>query len=80
MEQFDRVRGYFEPKVIGTLRTEAKEFVGQLLVFECLWLIDKDDGGPYIGQWAMRPCDKHGEWLLIGWVPEEDVRIVSYEV
>lgn len=74
MQQFDKVTGYFEPKRIDTLCDEAKPFVGQLLTFEALWKIDDEDGGPYIGQWAMRPIADNGDWLPMGWVPFEDIR------
>ncbi len=74
MQQFDRITGFFEPKRIDTLRAESKLFAGQYLTFEALWLIDEDDGGPYVGQWAMRPIDENGDWLPMGWVPEEDIK------
>ena len=74
MRQLDKITGYFQPKRTETLRDEALPFVGRLLTFEALWLIDKEDGGPYVGQWAMRPINEAGGWLPIGWVPEEDIR------
>lgn len=74
MEPFEKITGYFKPKIMKTLRKEAVPLVGQLMDFEALWLIGEDDGGPYVGQWAMRPLDRDGNWLRgIGWVPEEDI-------
>lgn len=81
MEQFDKVKAYFEPKRLETLRDEAKPFVGKLMTFEALWIIDEEDGGPYVGQWAMRACGENKlDWLPFGWVPEEDIRIVTLNV
>lgn len=74
MEQSEKITGFFEPNIKETLREEAKPFIGQLLEFEALWLINEDDGGPYVGQWAMRAIGKDGDWLPFGWVPLEDIR------
>lgn len=74
MQQFDKITGRFEPKRADTLSEKAKPYIGKLMTFEALWLIDEDDGGAYVGQWAMRPIDKNGEYLPMGWVPEEDIK------
>jgi hypothetical protein len=78
MELYEKVQAYFEPKRTETLRDEARPFIGKLMTFEALWLIDEEDGGPYVGQWAMRACAENGlDWLPLGWVPEEDIRILT---
>lgn len=77
MKQFDRVTGYFKPKIISTLKEEMKPLIGNRFVFEAYWLIDKDDGGPYVGQWAMMPLTESGERLEnANWVPTEDIEII----
>ena len=69
MDQFERVQAYFEPRRVETLRDEAKPFIGQVLTFEALWIIDEEDGGPYVGQWAMRAIGENDiDWLPFGWV------------
>ena len=77
MEQFDEITGYFEPKRMDTLRDRAKPFVSKLLNFKAMWLVEEEDGGPYVGQWAMEPSDENGNCLPIGWVPFEDIRLTE---
>jgi len=49
-----------------------------LITLEALWIIDEDDGGPYVGQWAMQACAENGiDWLPLGWVPEEDISVLT---
>ena len=81
MQQFEKVQAYFEPKRVETLRDEAKPFIGMLMTFEALWLIEESDGGPYVGQWAMGSSAANGiDCLPFGWVPQEDIRIVTPNV
>jgi len=77
MKQFDTVTAYFEPQKPDTLREAAKPFIGQLLSFEVMWLIDAEDNEDYAGQWAMRAMDENGRTLPFGWCPEEDIRVVE---
>lgn len=66
MKQFDKIKGYFEPKRLDTLKESAKVYIGEKLIFEALWIIED---GIYKGQWAMLPlCGAR-----MGWVPEEDI-------
>lgn len=78
MEHLDRITGYFEPKNMDTLKPEALPYVGRLMTFQALWIITEDDGGPYVGQWAMGPAydpdEEDMEIFPFGWVPSEDIR------
>ncbi len=68
-EQFDEVEATFQPKRMDTLRDLARSFVGDRLRWRCLWGIDDEDGGPYVGQHAWE-----SETVpYIGWVPTEDL-------
>jgi len=70
--------GHFEPKVLDTLDEKAKPYIGKKMQFEALWRITEEDGGPYVGQWALRALRKNSsEWLPIGWIPQEDIRFVD---
>lgn len=51
--QYGRVRAIFEPKRLDTLKPAARKFIGREAVFEALWQITEEDGGSYIGQFAM---------------------------
>ena len=75
MKQFEVITGYYEPKRMDTLRDIAKPFIGKLLNFKAMWLVDEEDGGPYVGQWAMEPFDENGNCLHIGLLPFEDIRL-----
>lgn len=75
--QLQKLKGVFKPVDMETLRDECKKYIDRELVFESLWLIDEEDGGPYIGQWAFRATNEKGEWLDMGWVPEEDIEFRS---
>ena len=64
-------RATFEPKRRETLRPDAAPFVGQTFTWRFLWVVDEEDGGPYVGQAVWEPADRDAPWF--GWVPDEDL-------
>ncbi len=91
IERYSVVRAVFNPKRLDTLRPECLPFIGKTGLFQAMWKIDEEDGGPYVGQWAMGII-KSGcqSWraeglertdelddLFVGWIPEEDLEIIK---
>jgi hypothetical protein len=52
MEEYDVFEATFQPQHIDDLKPDAKRFIGKRLEWRAMWLIDEDQGGPYVGQWA----------------------------
>lgn len=74
IEPFKTYKGKFLPKIDENLRAEAQYYSQKEMYFKSLWVIE--DGGDYVGQWAMEPfydieC-RHP--ILIGWIPQEDIK------
>ena len=65
--------GVFNPKNLQTLREEPKPFIGQVILWRALWVIE--DGEVYAGQWVYEPLDvdTRERLCLAGWVPAEDI-------
>lgn len=57
MDKFDRVTATFRPRRLDDLHPSALDAIGARCVWECLWIINEDDGGPYVGEFAMRPLN-----------------------
>ena len=71
LRQFDEVEATFQPKVLTTLRDSARPLIGTRQRWRCLWVIEDEDGGPYVGQHAWEEATHQGPYL--GWVPTEDL-------
>jgi len=68
-----RYRARFEPTRTDDLRPGLLGLVGTAATFEAGWQFEEEDGGPYVGQWAMIaplgwPCS---------WVPLCDLQDVQ---
>jgi len=82
--------GYFNPIETGTLKPEAFQYIGKLLMFNVAWKIENNDIGAYAGQWALLPIkvisieermnwktEKFTTTINMGWIPEEDINIIE---
>lgn len=77
-QRFDVIEATYNPKALETLRPRARAGIGERRFWRCLWPIEEEDGGPYVGQHAW-------EWIAdpdaiapvvkpyIGWAPTEDL-------
>lgn len=78
MDRYDIVDATFQPVKVRDVKLGAKGWIGRRCNWEAQWLIDEDDGGSYVGQWAMmpiiRPLERHPEFPYI-WVPLCDLKI-----
>jgi hypothetical protein len=68
-------RARFEPVRRDDLRPGMADYIGTEATFEAGWRIDDEDGGPYVGQWAM--LTPRG-WPCV-WVPLCDLVDVRLE-
>lgn len=57
MKQFDRFLATFQPQRTDDLKPGVAELIGLRCEWEVAWLIEEEDGGPYIGEWA---CAAYG--------------------
>ena len=71
---YDRVRAKFAPLRTDDLKDEAKANIGVVAEWSVGWMISAEDGGSYVGQWAMLP---EGNKPFIGWVPFCDLSEVE---
>lgn len=90
INRHDIVIGYFNPIRVETLKPESLIHIAKMIEFTAGWLIDEDDGGPYVGQFALCPLRvitlqerttskiyDQSPSINMGWVPEEDVTILE---
>ncbi len=71
-DRFEVIKARFSPVDIHTLRPEAHEYVGEVLDWEAYWIVTEEDGGPYVGQWAMLATGRPN----FGWVPLCDLEVI----
>jgi hypothetical protein len=73
--QFDKVEATFRPRALDTLKPEAADWIGVRLEWQAVWVVDEEDGGPYVGQMAWSPQWHHvdGGRFPAAWVPTEDL-------
>jgi hypothetical protein len=81
MKRFDQVNATFKPKRTDDLKSGVKEWIGYRGTWEALWLIDDEDGGSYVGMYAMGIYDaiELEAPPPFVWVPECDLEIHSYD-
>lgn len=72
IQPWDKVTARFNPKRVETLKPELLGAIGVTAEFRCSWIIDEEDGGPYVGQGAFHTDDKRFHYL---WVPSEDLEV-----
>jgi hypothetical protein len=70
MERYDIVEATFEPTNTDDLKPGVAEFIGYRGQWTVAWMIDEEDGGAYVGQYAMTPHDFKMPYV---WVPECDL-------
>jgi hypothetical protein len=78
-ERFQKVRAVFRPRHTDTLRPEAHQYIGQTFDWMAAWPITEEDGGRYVGEWAMTLAYREDGSLPInfGWVPSGDLEPVK---
>ena len=70
MNRFDVVRATFQPKRRDNLQAHAVPWIGVRMRWCAAWLIEAEDGGDYVGDFAMMPLDPPPPSLKpIGWAP-----------
>ncbi len=74
LERFDVVDAVFKPVRTDDLKPGASRFIGQRGKWQAMWMIDDEDGGSYVGQWAMGPYDFDFPYV---WVPECDLELIN---
>lgn len=70
VEQWQSVVAVFRPRRLDDLRPDAAPWVGRQLRSSPGWVITEEDGGPYVGEWAMLPPHD----IPLGWVPQGDLQ------
>jgi hypothetical protein len=77
VQQFEKVKARFEPRRVDDLRPGTKEFMGPVLEWETSWRITPEDGGDYVGEWAMSLTTRCLYSLPVhppfAWVPSGDL-------
>ena len=75
LNQFDVIKAAFNPKRTYDLKPGSEEFIGLLLEWECLWIIEE---GEYKGQMALA-LNHLTLKPPFSWVPECDLEISPLE-
>jgi hypothetical protein len=76
MERYDVVTATFLPQRTDDLRPVAVAWIGVSADWMASWMIEEEDGGAYVGQWAMTlygPTPAAPPWP--GWVPLCDLEV-----
>ena len=71
MDKFDIVDATFKPLNRDDLKPGVADYIGYRGLWQALWMIDEEDGGSYVGQFAMGPHDFRSESFV--WVPQCDL-------
>ena len=75
-KQYEIVDAIYQPLRTDDLKPGMPEWIGRRENWHALWMIDEDDGGPYVGQWAMQPIvanhQPHPDFPYL-WVPQCDL-------
>ena len=80
MKQFEIVTATFQPRRRDDLKPRAVLWVGVRMHWQAAWVVEREDGGPYIGHWAMVPIDPTPKGReALGWVPLCDLVGVNVE-
>lgn len=84
MEQFTIIDASFQPKQTDDLKPGLHDWIDRRARWQAQWMITEEDGGSYIGQWAMMPinepfdgefwAERHPEFPYL-WVPLCDLKI-----
>lgn len=77
-----RVRAVFAPTRTDDLKPAAAAIIGHEYIWDQAWVIEPEDGGPYVGQdaWCFAWEQREGEGVYpigVAWVPTEDLRVVE---
>lgn len=78
LKRSDIVDATLRPKRVDDLKPGMHAWIGRRCLWEVQWMIDEEDGGDYVGQYAMMPIREpgclHREFPYI-WVPLCDLEI-----
>lgn len=77
MQRFDTRWAKFNPKRTGNLKPEALPDIGEIGLFEAVWMIEEGEN-EYAGQWAMASNASESQTYRFHfvWCPEEDLEDV----
>ena len=77
LQQFQKVRAVFRPRRTDDLHNNSSQYIGQEFTWTAAWMITEEDGGPYVGEWAMTLAyrDDGEQPVNFGWVPSGDLEI-----
>jgi hypothetical protein len=67
LNKFDIICGTFRPKRTDDLKPGLEEWIGRRTQWQLGWIIEEEDGGDYIGQYAALARPASG--FPYGWVP-----------
>lgn len=72
----EKVKAIFVPLRTDDLKPEVVPFIGHVLMFEAVWIIDHECD--YNGQWAMAPTRETFDLgFHVAWVPECDLDVIE---
>jgi len=74
LRRYDEVIATFQPKRTDDLKPGVVAYFGHRGRWQVAWRITEEDGGSYVGQWALAPWDVDERFGWLGWAPEEDFR------
>ena len=79
--QFQHIRATFCPRRVDDLKPDAIPHVGQTFEWMAAWPITEEDGGPYVGEWAMTLAYRSdgAPNINFGWVPSGDLVIADQQ-
>lgn len=78
MERFDIVYAVFKPKQTDDLKPGVSDWIGYRGLWQAMWMVDEEDGGSYVGQWAMGIYDRLDPPPPFVWVPRCDLEIHEF--
>ena len=77
IQRFDLFDATFKPKKTDDLKPGVDKWIGYRGIWQAMWMIEEEDGGSYVGMWAMGIYDvtKLNPPPPFIWVPECDLEI-----
>jgi hypothetical protein len=81
IRQFQKVRAVFRPRRTDDLHNGSAQYVGQEFTWTAAWMITEEDGGPYVGEWAMTLAYREdgAPNINFGWVPSGDLEATDQQ-
>lgn len=69
-------RGTFQPRRRDDLKPGLEAAIGRRMLWSAGWRITPEDGGPYVGEWAMciePTCEEDKRVFTYAWTPSCDL-------